>query len=196
MANTKLKSTVKVNIKWVNEKQVRMQFASAANNLDNTVLPLVAARALVIESVETRFRTKTDPSGKAWPEWSKKYVPAYRQTRASGMLTQTDELKDAMLDPGSYPIRGDALFLESKAIQTHYGEKHQRGYYGEARPQLPQRQFVDTSKTGVLTREIVKIFVRWANNSIRIFERRGQIIQQNIQPGSSLWGKGKITKLL
>ncbi len=182
-------SRVDVNIRWVNENHVRMQFAQAANKLDNIVLPLAVARQRIIDDVRKRFDTKTSPEGTPWPKWSKNYVPAKDANPSSGILVQESDLKDAMLDPASYPIRGNALFLSTSAMQTNYGEIHQRGSNRNSN-RLPKRQFIETGETGLLQAGIYRIFQSFAADSLRVFSRRGQVIVQSIEPGSTRFGKG------
>lgn len=189
MAVIRNTSRVEVNVRWVNEKQVRMQFAEAANKLDNIVLPLAVARQVIIDNVRQRFDQKNSPEGTTWPAWAKNYQPAHDTNPASGMLEQEGTLRGKMLDPASYPIRGNALFLSRSAIETNYGEIHQRGS-NRKNNRLPKRQFIETGETGLLQTSIYRIFQSFASDALRVFSRRGQIIAQSIEPGSTRFGKG------
>jgi hypothetical protein len=141
---------------------------SLGARLDNWEMPLLGARQILVEDMNTRFRTKKDLSGRAWKQRSQAYKQYLRDrgyTNLNDTMIKDGYLLAAVTDINSYKIVGKDLFIDPSNWPV-YWRAHDQGQSVGRATVLPQRQFVGMSE--VAQYEVISIFDHWMIGNLDI----------------------------
>lgn len=117
-----------ITFDWAPEPMVVAQEIRAmASALDNMEEPLMAARSIAMQDIETRFDTKTDPDGGAWAPWSAGYAA---RPPLGSLLEATGAMRAAVTSASAFDVNvfdggGEVVFTGGGAPE--YWIYHQLG---------------------------------------------------------------------
>lgn len=105
---------------------VQNKLIGLADELEDLMVPMAAAATVAQQNMETRFKTATDPSGKAWEPWAESYVPFALQHSAGPMfgdranLHLTGDLQKEATDADAYLVTPAGLWFDTTDLPEYW----------------------------------------------------------------------------
>lgn len=105
---------------------VEQKLLGLSYELEDFRAPLAAAAEISRQNVETRFKTGTDPSGRAWDEWAESYEP-WALTHTTGRvfgdranLHLTGRLERGITSQSAWRVTGSSVFLDTSGLPEYW----------------------------------------------------------------------------
>jgi phage gpG-like protein len=99
------------------------QLASLADELDDFIPPMTAAATVAEQNMEQRFKTGTDPTGRAWDDWSEGYRARSEHTKVfpdRASLQRSDYLKETATDQSAFIVTRQGLFFDASGLPEYW----------------------------------------------------------------------------
>jgi len=195
-----------ISFTWVPDPEVVAQeLIETAGRLEDRSDPLLISREIAIQDMQERFKTKSDPDGKAWVKWAPSYAPIAERVNKGGLLERDQIMKDAATSPGAYPVTESSVFFSTAGLPPYWlwiqqgtggtrvfraGEKSPIGelksdltFGGEGRGNaMPPRPFVGVSFEAQL--QIVEVFDQWFEGAVTMgVSSKGKVFARHARRG-------------
>lgn len=154
-----------------------------AEGIDDTTLPMVASRQILMDDIDHRFETETDLDGFPWakhnPDYDKwlssKGYPGTILRLGAPEKSRGRQLIEWLHEPTTFPIVGHNLAVNT-ANAPPYWRIHDRGGYlktafttakgTSSRPRIPKRSYLGLSETAAFA--VVAVFDDWIGRELDI----------------------------
>lgn len=113
---------------------IQSQLLEAAGNLENTLLPMEAARRVAQEDIQAHFDSESDPGGDKWTALDASYAE-YKESLGypSDILHREGTLEEAATSKAAFTVTPYGLWFNwnvlprAKSDGSNYGQIHQAG---------------------------------------------------------------------
>jgi Phage virion morphogenesis family len=146
--------------------------------LDDFKKPLLATAEIMRSSTDDRFKTGTDPGGRAWEPWAPSYEEyAMRNTKGRRFgdranLHLTGMMRAEVTDPAVWRSTNREVFFDTSGIDDkwawhNFGAYERMAPSGEPNP-LPERAFIGIAPNSPAWAKINIAWDRWVKEEVTV----------------------------
>jgi hypothetical protein len=99
------------------------KLAGLADELEEFMAPMAAAATVAEQNMEQRFKTGTDPTGRAWDDWSEDYRARWEHSKVfpdRASLQRSDYLKETATDMSAFVVTQQGLFFDASGLPEYW----------------------------------------------------------------------------
>lgn len=173
--------------------EIANAYLRVAEELDNTTVPLEAAKGVARRDMASHFEQEQTPSGMSWTPLAEITVERKLAMGApADILRRSGALEDAATSEAAWDVKGDSVFFNTGVLPGGKYDGRPYWYFHQVGAEttftydvggedvtfqweLPARPFIGLSEDAQLT--VIEVFDAWFDESIMTFQRPSGHIQ-------------------